>query len=492
MNPTPTEIATQEHEETRRGRPSALVVLIVALFGALGTAFAQDPSPAADAAPHAPSAASAPTAGLDAGPTDGPAHVAATAGPAHVAAGAPFTSGFAPLPGDARVPLAWLPPGAFEHDTGPSAAIYPPQKLTIRFNHKLHVGGQKLTCKACHAGALTSRSVADVLTPKPNLCDDCHGSDHSDLSAVQAGDEASGKCGFCHVGYEEGHGNRVAKFYIPRPNLVFDHQKHAARNIQCQQCHGDVQELELATRDQLPRMRGCFGCHQHPDAAARGDAKSACDTCHIKGGGAEGGRLKTTFATGVMNPPRWMHNAQHAPDFIQRHKYVAANDSQFCANCHKEEYCTGCHDGRVRPRSIHPADYLNMHATEARLAMQKCTSCHREQSFCLGCHQRLGVSMSGPTAVREAGRFHPPKQEWSDAPRRPGHHAFEAMRNLNACVSCHIERDCVICHGGQGIGGGFNPHSGGFAGGCAAQLRRNPRPCYVCHEPGAFVLQRCQ
>ena len=186
------------------------------------------------------------------------------------------------------------------------------------------------------------------------------------------------------------------------------------------------------------------------------------------------------------------HFIQHDADFINRHKLVAAADSQFCANCHKEDFCVACHDGRVRPRSIHPNDYLGMHATEARLAMQRCTSCHREQSFCLGCHQRVGVSMSGPRDVREAGRFHPPKSEWSDAPRRPGHHGFEAMRNLNACVSCHIERDCVVCHGGQGIGGGFNPHQGNFRSSCGTQFRRNPRPCYVCHEPGAPSLEECR
>jgi Cytochrome c7 and related cytochrome c len=467
--------------EERRRSIGALLVLVLALFGAIGTAFAQDPPSELSTAPApeaAPSASAAPSAA-------GPAHTAP-------APASPIVSGFAPLANNARVPLKWLPPGAFAEDTGPSAAVFPPQKLTIRFNHKFHVLEQKLQCKSCHEGALTSHSVSDVLTPKPTLCDGCHGTEHANLNKVSAGDEEMGKCGFCHVGYKDGDGNRVAKFFIPRPNMVFDHQKHAARNINCQQCHGDVQELELATRDQMPRMRGCFGCHQHPDSSSRGDAKSSCETCHVKGGSTDGGRLKTVFASGAMNPPRWLHNAQHAPDFVQRHKYVAANDSQFCGNCHKEEYCTACHDGRVRPRNIHPADYLNMHATEARLATQKCTSCHREQSFCLGCHQRLGVSMSGPTGAREAGRFHPPKQEWSDAPRRPGHHAFEAMRNLNACVSCHIERDCVICHGGQGIGGGFNPHSGGFAGGCASQLRRNPRPCYVCHEPGAFALQRCQ
>jgi hypothetical protein len=476
----------------------AYAVLVIAVVLAACTAFAQDPpapgSAPSDTQPAAPPDADAGASDANAtapmGPTPPPSSDADAAANEAWAAAGDFSAGRAPLPNNRGVPLKWLPPGSFEQDRGPSEAIFPPQKLTVRFNHKFHIEQQKLQCKTCHAGAMTSESVADRLTPKGTTCDACHGTSHDDLNGVTPGDDASGKCNFCHLGYKEGDRNLVAKFEIPRPNMVFNHKKHVVRNINCQQCHGDVQELELATRDQMPRMRGCFGCHQHPDAAARGEAKGTCENCHIKGGAKEGGRIKTVYATGVLQPPRWLHNAQHAPDFVQRHKYVAANDSEFCSNCHKEDFCTACHDGRVRPRNIHPNDYLNMHAVEARLATQKCTSCHREQSFCLGCHQRVGVSMSGP--VKDSGRFHPPKSEWSDPPRRPGHHSFEANRNLNACVSCHIERDCVICHGGQGIGGGFNPHSGSFVSGCATQFKRNPRPCYVCHDPGAAVLQRCK
>jgi hypothetical protein len=472
-------------------------LLLVALALAACTAFAEEPPGEPQGPPRArdteASPATAPAPPSDAGGTDvAPGDVVGAAEGASPASAPPdhLSSGRAPLAGDAPVPVRWLPPGASEQDRGPSEAIFPPQRLTLRFNHKLHAVGQRLPCARCHAAATTSHTVADKLTPDGATCDACHGTSHADRSAVTAGDDPSGQCGYCHLGYQEGAKNRVARFELPRANLVFDHQKHAARNIGCQQCHGEVQELELATRDQLPRMRGCVGCHQHPDAAARGEAKGACETCHLRGGAADGGRIRTTFPSGTLRPPRWLHNAEHTADFVERHKYVAANDSQLCASCHKEEFCAACHDGRVRPRNVHPSDYLSMHAVEGRLATQRCTSCHREQSFCLGCHQRLGVSMSGPG--REAGRFHPPKSLWSDAPRRPGHHAFEANRNLAACVSCHIERDCVVCHGGQGIGGGFSPHPGGFTSGCATQLRRNPRPCYVCHEPGASALARCK
>jgi hypothetical protein len=300
-----------------------------------------------------------------------------------------------------------------------------------------------------------------------------------------------GKCAFCHVGYKDGDGNKVADFVIPRANMVFSHQKHTARNINCGQCHGNVEELELATRDQLPRMRGCFGCHQQPDAVARGDAKGACDTCHLRGGPREGNVIRTMFAQGTLQPPRWLHNAEHGPDFIERHRRVAGGDSEFCANCHKEDFCTDCHDGRVRPRRIHPNDYLNMHPVDARMASERCTSCHREQSFCVDCHLRVGVGESSPSGVKSTNRFHPPQSVWSGPIRMPGHHAFEAQRNMNACVSCHIERDCVACHGGSGTGAGYNIHPAGFLSSCGMQMRRNPRPCFVCHQPSE-IAPKCQ
>jgi hypothetical protein len=497
----------------KRGSPRVSAwLLILAVVTAISMAFAQTPPKRKKGAkPAASASASAPPASASVAPPPPPPP------PAPVVPAAPevpkvYTTALAPMPGDQAVPDAFLPPGASGPDPGPSKVIFPPQKVTLRFNHKFHLK-QGTTCKTCHSSAFTSDSTSDVLIPPGTACDACHSTDHSDLAKVTPGDDEPGKCGFCHRGYQPGDGNKVARLELPRANMAFTHKKHLDRNIQCGQCHGSIEQLELATRDQLPRMSGCFHCHQRDDAASQGDAKSACTTCHLRepnegpslspasGGprhviaeapGMNGGRMRTVFASGVLQPPRWLENAAHTPDFLQRHRMVAAADSGLCANCHKEDYCIDCHDGRVRPRSIHPGDYLSMHPVEATMAMQRCRSCHEEQSFCVTCHMRVGVSMSSPTGDRMSARFHPPKVVWSDVPVTPQHHKFQAQRNLNACVSCHTERDCVTCHGANGIGGGFDPHRPNFRSSCGVQFRRNPRPCLVCHEPTDGQLALCR
>ena len=83
---------------------------------------------------------------------------------------------------------------------------------------------------------------------------------------------------------------------------------------------------------------------------------------------------------------------------------------------------------------------------------------------------------------------------WTTAPRSGGHHAWEAQRNLNQCVSCHSERDCTTCHATRGVGGGMgvNPHPVGFENRCGSALRKNPRPCLVCHATGDGKLEACR
>jgi hypothetical protein len=394
----------------------------------------------------------------------------------------------AATPAPSPLAQAFRPPGSLPGDGGPSRAIFPPQILGIRFNHQRHVLELGMSCTTCHEKARTSRNAADSLLPPATRCDGCHGSDHRG-TPVSAGDSAIGACAYCHTGYREGDGTRVALQDIPPPNLRFDHAVHATRGIGCARCHGAVERTTLATADQLPRMRGCFDCHVS-ELKRPGVPSRACTTCHLA---ERGTLLKTQFASGELLPPAWLRDSEHGPDWIERHKHVAGNDSRFCANCHTERSCSACHDGQVRPRRVHPNDFLSMHSVAARQNQPACTSCHQQQSFCLSCHQRSGVTLTAPLATKR-GRFHPPQSLWTDGARGPGHHAWEAQRNLNACVSCHVERDCTTCHATAAVGGRglASPHPAGFAGRCGRALRQNPRPCLVCHDESDPNLARCR
>jgi hypothetical protein len=405
------------------------------------------------------------------------------------------------------------PPGAFADDGGPSPVVFPEQALPLRFNHQKHVKGLGVACTTCHDTARTSQNAGDSLLPPPTRCDGCHGTNHRNLSTVSTDEPRPlGQCSYCHTGYDPKRPAVVERVLLPKPNLRFNHQKHVVgAKMPCARCHGRVEELGLATRDQLPRMRECVTCHVlggndtssgkvSLGSPAKPRPSGACPTCHLT---ERSGLLVTSFSSGKMLPPPWLNDAGHDSDFIRRHKQVAGDDSRFCANCHQERFCTGCHDGNVRPRQIHPNDFLSQHAMAARQNNPRCTSCHQQQSFCLTCHQRSGVAMSGPVGnFANRGRFHPPKSIWTDGSRSPAHHSWEAERNLNACVSCHQERDCAMCHATRAVGGrgrvpgvsgqGVNPHPVGFLSRCQEALRQNARPCFVCHEPNDPELLKCR
>ncbi len=456
---------------------SCFAAILVAA-GSGGYAAAQTPSPASSAVVAAAPSSSA------MGAYSPEAHSPAEEEEDH-------SHGLEAIHGGAMVPLEWMPPGTSASPL-PSDRIFPPQQLTIRFNHKKHVKELEQTCKVCHAAAYESKRASDSLLPNPaKTCDNCHEADHSNLAKVTTTGEPTGACTFCHLGEKAGENGKVAKLVLPEPNLRMNHAAHVRRNINCAQCHGAIDQLELATREQLPRMAGCFQCHGK-SGPAEGEARGACVNCHLT---EPSGRMLTTFSTGELKPPAWLHGAGHTADWIERHKTVAGANSELCGSCHSNNFCTDCHDGKVRQRDVHPNDWISMHPQAARQDNPRCASCHQQASFCADCHRRVGVARDSASESRMAGRrFHPSPEVWTQAPRSPMHHSWEAERNINACASCHSERDCATCHATKGVrgGGGVNPHSPSFVGECRVALQRNPRPCLVCHAGDDFRLGACR
>jgi hypothetical protein len=382
-------------------------------------------------------------------------------------------------------PMPPAPPVPEASGAAVSHAIFPTQHLPLRFDHARHLRIGGVTCVRCHATATTSDTSADRLLPGESQCTPCHAIDRGDPWKTVAPGAPPARCDACHVGWRAEAPQQVARAAIPAPNLHFSHRAHVARGQRCESCHASVRRVALATRLELPSMRSCLTCHR-----PGGTAPDRCATCHLT---EADGVLRSRFPEGWLNPPVWMRGLHHDADFWFTHRISAAQDATRCAVCHRDEDCAACHDGRVRDRRIHPNDYLTQHPVDARINPDRCGSCHRQASFCVGCHDRAGVSLGAAPSARAQGRFHPPAALWSGPTVTVQHHGVEARRSLSACVSCHAEQDCVACHATRRLGGAsFSPHPPGFLARCGLLLRASARPCARCHDDLDELAARCR
>jgi hypothetical protein len=394
-----------------------------------------------------------------------------------------------------------------------SRVVYPVQSLPLSFSHAQHlppagagagggVGGDA-TCVPCHATALSSTSSADVLLPGEAECATCHVIDRArpDVPAVVG--KPDGRCESCHPGWVRptAEAPLPPAVRIPPPNLRFNHRLHAAQRIPCARCHGDLaaEGVGLATRAQLPRMATCLECHDGRKVSAR------CTSCHPS---TADGRVRTSFPEGQLVPSGTLGADAHDLTFVTGHARVATLNPRSCDSCHRKDFCLDCHDGVVKPLSIHGNDYLTLHTVDARRNQPDCQSCHRLQTFCVGCHARSGViddprtsafprASSLPGAAQGAeprrGAFHPAGFAGSG-------HAVAAERNVRTCVGCHREEFCNDCHGPRApqiLGPGMpavSPHPVGWATSarCAALQARAKRMCLRCHAQDPYDTWRCE
>ncbi len=424
-----------------------------------------------------------------------------------------------------------LPPAESASRGERSRVIYPDQTIPLRFSHKSHLS-KDIACDSCHQAALTSVSSKDRLLPTEEDCAVCHPIDRAD--PYKKTTAAPATCATCHVGVPSEPGPDapaagkdfealVARIVIPEPNLKFNHKQHIDKQVPCATCHGDMSKVELATRAQLPTMAQCLGCHdnrisssskaQPPQTATTAGAvepKSGllsgrvsrgpsprCSTCHLQ---QSDGLLATRFPSGVLAPSGLMRGDIHGMDWKRNHRQPALNDPEYCATCHSQSWCQSCHNGVVRPLDLHGGDYVNRHSIEARRNQPDCGSCHRRQTFCLGCHERLGVvaHSSLPTSPPvssffpgSARRFHP--EGWASPTAGAAHHSWEAQRNLRTCASCHREETCIDCHSslpGGRFAQGKSPHGLEWitSGRCQSLQSRNARVCLKCHRDGSPQL----
>lgn len=119
----------------------------------------------------------------------------------------------------------------------------------VPFNHAFHVTDLQLECEYCHTG---SRNQAVATMPQMGVCMGCHASVGGGLPAIaQLRAYASAERAVPWI--------RVYKL----PEFVqFSHQPHLRNQIECQECHGPVEEMDRIYQATSLSMGWCLECHR--------------------------------------------------------------------------------------------------------------------------------------------------------------------------------------------------------------------------------------
>ena len=397
-------------------------------------------------------------------------------------------------------PVEWAPPAAR-------------RASNLKFTHSSHADEVRratadftLRCSVCH-----SESGDDPMQVRVAVirnCFDCHGIDAAHLEAPDSA------CVTCHVPLAQAvrlSRTDISRFPAPpshkAPGFVQEGHGEQARSGGrgvagscatchardfCTECHVDapevaaIQALQPDPRSLVHRAElRAPASHadpsfllRHGEPARREAAR--CATCHTQESclGCHQASPTAALAMHTAGPGRGTgaqverkRPESHGTDFSENHAEPASARPQSCGACHARSQCLDCHRPNAADPSpgYHPAGFLTTHPAAAYTRDQSCADCHNQSQFCADCHVSAGLGSKD--GLRGAG-YHDAKAEFLL------NHGQAARQNLESCVSCHSERDCLSCHSAVG-GRRFNPHGPGFDP--ETLRRKNPSMCTACH-----------
>lgn len=142
-------------------------------------------------------------------------------------------------------------------------------KQPIAFSHKLHAGAYEIDCKYCHTGVMKGKSAT---IPSVNICMNCHRAVKTESPQIQkiwaAADWNAETLTFGP--------NQKPIEWVRIHNLpdlaYFNHSQHVnVAGVECQTCHGPIQEMDVVKQYSLLTMGWCIDCHRKTDVNTKGN-----------------------------------------------------------------------------------------------------------------------------------------------------------------------------------------------------------------------------
>ncbi|MAZ27373.1 MAG: cytochrome C [Cytophagaceae bacterium] len=158
----------------------------------------------------------------------------------------------------------------------------------IHYSHRIHAGDNQIECKYCHSSARTSKTSG---IPTLNVCMNCH------KTVSEVADQTSKFTSVTEDYSKEFYDKEIQKLYKAvgwdqatqsytrethpvkwvrihnLPDFVyFNHSQHVSvAGVQCQTCHGPIEEMEIVHQEAPLTMGWCINCHRETNVVMEGN-----------------------------------------------------------------------------------------------------------------------------------------------------------------------------------------------------------------------------
>lgn len=145
----------------------------------------------------------------------------------------------------------------------------------IFYSHKVHAGINQINCLYCHSSAEKSKHA---MIPSENVCMNCHkaineytGPDLFTAEGKKVNGTAEIQKLYDHVGWDPvaakytkpGQPIEWTKIHNLPDHVYFNHSQHVkAGQVQCQTCHGEIQNMDEVHQFADLSMGWCINCHR--------------------------------------------------------------------------------------------------------------------------------------------------------------------------------------------------------------------------------------
>jgi hypothetical protein len=167
------------------------------------------------------------------------------------------------------LPVILLGAGSQITRSSANTKVNVPLDQPVPFSHEHHVNELGIDCRYCHT---TVEKSAFAGIPPTHTCMSCHSQVWTNSPLLEPVRESYAKN--APIRSEDGQvgWNRVNKL----PEFVyFNHSAHVNKGVQCNQCHGPIQSMQLTYKGKPFFMAWCLECHTNPEKFLYQDPEAA-------------------------------------------------------------------------------------------------------------------------------------------------------------------------------------------------------------------------